>query len=362
MSAILLGQLTALFMYDVAQAIGLPTMTALVQTAVPSRLAPRPITPAYVQYQEPPMAIDAEALGIGSVDGCQVRFKVFDYGVISVALTRALPGSWPELLRQGLEVQESTGLAAAAERLCRQLVARIRPAITELREDFVTEDYLVFSVTSLDGRPSSEAVLRDHGHDIAALLRGEREPLSREERDEVLRHRISYLHDDLVIPTWNAAFVYDSEAGAQAVLELIEFANSQLLEFRYYDDLLARELGRVYSQLQAPRWFSAWSRRYTRATQHVHSLFIDVNELTDRTENALKIAGDVYAARVLALASARVGLDYWKASVQEKLKTVDDIYRFAVERTGMVRGEVLEIVVVLILLIELVLFFMGLMR
>ncbi|MGH7554085.1 MAG: hypothetical protein ACREMQ_13780, partial [Longimicrobiales bacterium] len=58
----------------------------------------------------------------------------------------------------------------------------------------------------------------------------------------------------------------------------------------------------------------------------------------------------------------RLGLDYWKASVREKLKTVDDIYRFAVERTAMVRGEFLEIVVVLILLIELVLFFMGLMR
>jgi hypothetical protein len=134
------------------------------------------------------------------------------------------------------------------------------------------------------------------------------------------------------------------------------------LEFRYYDNLLDRELARIYSQLQAPKWFSVWSRRYTRATRQVHTLFIDVNELTDRTENALKIAGDVYAARVLALAGSRLGLDYWKASVREKLKTVDDIYRFAVERTGMARGEFLELTVVLILIIELVLFFMGVMR
>ncbi len=48
--------------------------------------------------------------------------------------------------------------------------------------------------------------------------------------------------------------------------------------------------------------------------------------------------------------------------MREKLKTVDDIYRFAVERTGMVRGEFLEITIVLILVIELVLFFMGIMR
>jgi len=33
-----------------------------------------------------------------------------------------------------------------------------------------------------------------------------------------------------------------------------------------------------------------------------------------------------------------------------------------VERTGMVRGEFLEITIVLILMLELVLFFMGIMR
>jgi hypothetical protein len=45
----------------------------------------------------------------------------------------------------------------------------------------------------------------------------------------------------------------------------------------------------------------------------VHSLLIDVNELRDRTENALKFVGDVYAARLFSLAAARLGLDQWKA-------------------------------------------------
>jgi len=93
--------------------------------------------------------------------------------------------------------------------------------------------------------------------------------------------------------------------------------------------------------------------RYTRAARQVHSLFIDVNELTDRAENALKIVGDVYAARLFALATARLGLNQWKASVQEKLRTLNDICRFAVEQTSMARGEFLELVVVLILVLEL---------
>ena len=155
---------------------------------------------------------------------------------------------------------------------------------------FVTEDYFVFAVTALDGDPVADLVIDSKGDDIARLLRVERERLSRQERDEVLRHRISYLENDLVVPAWNAAFVYDTEAGAAAATEILEYANSQLLEFRYYDDLLDAQLGGIYKQLQAPDWFTGWSgRRYTRAAQRVHSLFIDVNELTDRTENALKI-------------------------------------------------------------------------
>ncbi len=57
-------------------------------------------------------------------------------------------------------------------------------------------------------------------------------------------HRISYLATDLVVPTWNAAFIYDTEAGARGILEILEFANSQLLEFRYYDTLLDAEMAR----------------------------------------------------------------------------------------------------------------------
>ena len=65
-------------------------------------------------------------------------------------------------------------------------------------------------------------------------------------------------------------------------MELLEFANSQLLQFRYYDDLLDTVLAQIYGRLQTARWFGGWgSRRYTRAAQHVHALFIDVNELTD---------------------------------------------------------------------------------
>ena len=60
--------------------------------------------------------------------------------------------------------------------------------------------------------------------------------------------------------------------------------------------------------------------------------------------------------------AARLCLEQWKANVRRKLDTLGDIYRFAVEQTGMARGEFLELCIVLILVFELALFFMGIME
>ena len=48
--------------------------------------------------------------------------------------------------------------------------------------------------------------------------------------------------------------------------------------------------------------------------------------------------------------------------MEDKLKTLDDIYRFAVEQTGMSQGNMLELVIVLILVLELFLLLAGIMK
>jgi hypothetical protein len=64
-----------------------------------------------------------------------------------------------------------------------------------------------------------------------------------------------------VVPAYNAAFVLDTEAGALGVLEILESVNSQLLEFRYHDELLENELTRTYAELQKPRWIRSVLRQ-----------------------------------------------------------------------------------------------------
>jgi hypothetical protein len=357
------AQICAFYLFDIAESVELSAIPPLVGgPTVAARLAPKPATPAYVQYENPPVSFDGEAVGIGEADGFRVRFRLYDYGVMSIALTKAFGGEWPDLVALAQSLIESDELEQRATELCRAMADRLRGALKGFRTSTLSEDYLVIAITELERGQTAERLLAEHGGDIAVMLRGERQSLSDQERESVLQHRISYLADDLVVPTWNAAFVYDSPAGALAALEILEFANSQLLQFRYYDERLDRELAAIYGRLQQPRWFDKWiGSRYTVAARHVHTLFIEVNELTDRTENALKFIGDIYAARLYWLVGGRLGLETWKADVEAKLKTLDDIYRFSVEQSSMSRGQVLELTIVLILVLELVLIFLGVM-
>lgn len=358
------GAVHAFYLFDVAHAIDLGAVrrllgpgagTATLQDKLPG--VPN------VRYFTPPVVTDGEGLGLAVIDGFRIRVKVFDYGVISLMLSRPFAGAWADLVRLGQELIENETLEVRAAEACRSVMTRVRGALVGERPSQLSEDYLAFVVHQLARPVTADQLIEEHGTDIAQLLRGERQALSRQEREEVLRHRLSYLADDLVVPAYNAAFVLDAEAPSLGILEILEVVNSQLLEFRYHDEVLENELSATYSELQKPRWVDRYlGRRPTRATQRVHALFVDVNELTDRMENAVKLVGDVYSARLFSLAGARLGLDAWKQNVQEKLKTLDEIYQFAVQQTGMSQGNLLELVIVLILIIELGLLLAGITK
>jgi hypothetical protein len=354
------GQIFALYLFDIAEAADLQAAANLVGGSTRARLEPKAAAPAYFQYQQPPLTFDGTAVDVPAVGDFRASFRIFDYGVVSLRLSKPFSGTWSDLSRVAQTLVENEALERQSEQVCRSVAAKLAAAMKKPRQNLLSEDYLVFAINELDRPHTSDDMVAAHGAVIAALLRGESGQLSRQERDEVLSHRISYFAEDLVIPTWNAAFVYDNPAGTLAAVEICEFANSQLLQFRYYDDLLDDELARIYPEIQKGRWYD-WliGRHYVRTARQVNALFIDVNELTDRTENALKIIGDVYAARLFGLVGRRLDLDRWRTNVNEKLKTLDDIYRFLVDQVSMLRGQFLELTIVFILIFELFLIFLG---
>ena len=137
-----------------------------------------------------------------------------------------------------------------AEQIAKERIERTRPALVKPYGNWLNEDYFIFFMREIDGNPSGSQLLSSCGQQISQVVRGENLVLSDDERREVIQSAMSYYPNDLAVLGWNAAFVYDSAAGSETTMQLLEYANSQLLEFRHYDDLLTRELAAVYDSLE----------------------------------------------------------------------------------------------------------------
>jgi hypothetical protein len=368
-AAILQGSVLVLIQFDVCEEIRLDELRKIfgARTADASF---KHQAPGYVRYQRPPVEESLDPLILDSGERLEGQIKYYDYGVVSLVFELPFSGDWDTLIRLSSRWTSDTNFEALASRIVRQKLEHAAPALVKPYAtqgntgEWLQEDYFIFLVKELKlgeiaGAPSANDLLASHGDQIAQVVRGEMSILSDGERQEILQSRISYYPNDLAVIGWNAAFIYDTDAGAETAIQLLQYANSQLLEFRHYDELLTKELENVYDFLEVggTGWWSRW--RTARAASKLHTVLLDVNELTERADNAIKFLSDMFSARLYKLCAQKVGVPDYKDLVKEKLQTAEDLYRFMVEQFNQSRAFVLELMVVVILIIELVYFFRG---
>jgi hypothetical protein len=354
------GSVLVLIQYDVCEEIRLDELRRI----FPARTAEAHFkkAPAYVRYQRTPVEETIEPLILESGERLAGEIKYYDYGVVSLEFELPFSGDWDTLIQLSCRWTSDTNFEKLASRVVKQKLERAAPALVKpYTGEWLQEDYFIFHVREIEGAPSTTAtdLLGTHGDQIAQVVRGETATLSDGERQEILQSRISYYPSDLAVIGWNAAFIYDTPAGAETAIQLLQYANSQLLEFRHYDELLTVELEKVYDFLEkgGTRTWARW--RTARAASKLHTVWLDVNELTERADNAIKFLSDMFSARLYKLCASRVGVPDYKDLVKEKLETAEDLYRFMVEQFNQSRAFVLELMVVVILIIELVYFFRG---
>ncbi|MGB8060991.1 MAG: hypothetical protein WCF26_03785 [Candidatus Sulfotelmatobacter sp.] len=352
------GSVLVLIQFDVCEEIRLDELRQL----CPARTAEASFkkAPAYVRYQRPPVEETLEPLVLDSGERLAGEIKYYDYGVISLEFELPFSGTWNTLIELSCRWTSDTNFEKLASRVARQKLERAAPALIKpYKGEWLQEDYFIFNVREIDGSPSADDLLSSQRNAIAQVVRGEMATLSDGERQEILQSRISYYPNDLAVIGWNAAFIYDTQAGAETAIQLLQYANSQLLEFRHYDEFLTNELENVYDFLETGGT-GLWSRwRTARAASKLHTVLLDVNELTERADNAIKFLSDMFSARLYKLCAAKVGVPDYKDLVKEKLQTAEDLYRFMVEQFNQSRAFVLELMVVVILIIELIYFFKG---
>jgi hypothetical protein len=352
------GSVIVLIQFDVCEEIRLDRL----QQTMNARTVPQPkikhSVPAYVRYQRPPVAEPLDALVLSGGERLEGEIKYYDYGVVSVIYQLIFSGDWESLVSLASRWVWDVDFAARVEPVVRERLERAAPAMVRPNSRWLSEDYFIFHLRDETGTVSAADLTRDHGPEIAQIVRGDRLRLSTGECAEVLQSRISYYENDLAVIGWNAAFLLDSNAGAETAIQLLEYANSQLLEFRHYDELLTGILDNVYESLERKRGMLARWRMKRSATQ-LHTVLLDIAELTERADNSIKFLSDMFAARLYKLAAAKVGVPDYKDLVAQKLKTAEDLYHDMIDQFNQARGFFLEVLVVLILLIELFYLFRG---
>jgi len=358
----LTGSVLVLIQFDVSEEIRLDQVQQAMNARTQEQPAIKHSVPAYVRYQRPPVIEPLEPLVLTGGERLEGQIKYYDYGVVSVIYQLAFAGDWQSLVQLASRWVWDVDFAARVEPIVRQrlnnIVARNAGALLKPYPRWLSEDYFIFHVCDNDATQSAADLTRDHGLEIAQIVRGDRQRLSAGECAEVLQSRISYYDNDLAVIGWNAAFICDTHAGAETAIQLLEYANSQLLEFRHYDELLTGVLTNVYHMLEQKTGLTARWRMARRATR-LHTVLLDVAELTERADNAIKFLSDMFAARLYRLAAAKVGVPDYKDLVAQKLKTAEQLYHDMIEQFNQARGFFLEFIVVLILLIELFYLFRG---
>jgi hypothetical protein len=351
------GSVLVLIQFDVCEEINLDALRDIFGARRQEASFKHP-APGYVRFERAPVVEPVEPLMLESGERLDVQIKYYDYGVLSVVFELPFSGDWDTLVRLASRWVWDTDFTSFAQKIVKQKIERARPALVKLYDSWLHEDYFVFHVRDIAGNPSAAELLSTQGGRIAQIVRGENCPLSDGEQQEIMQSRISYYPNDLAVISWNGAFLYDSAAGAETVIQLLEYANSQLLEFRHYDELLTRELQSVYDFMD--KGSGIWARwRTARRASRLHTVLLDVDELTERADNAIKFLSDMFSARLYKVAASKIGVTDYKNLVNQKVHTAEELYRFMVEQFHQSRAFVLELMVVIILIIDLIWLFKG---
>ncbi|MFN8484541.1 MAG: hypothetical protein U0768_16005 [Anaerolineae bacterium] len=354
------ARLTLCQFYDVGFSIDLDRAQELLTRRAASRQPPAPARQSgSIQIAQPPLRVDLgdESATLGGLTGHgRMRAGIYDLAVVVLNLEIELPPdtTWRTVAQVLNAWQEPpAALRDLFARTVDRLAAEIRPAITRPERSSIVEDYSILTVDRMaDGTP---AELAAHPLVLAALL-GEERPLSATATRLVAS--LSYFPEDLALLSWNGALLIEPDpAAAQTAQELIEFANVELLLMRSYDAEIDAELPRVYRRIESAsdRFHLPLVRRYSRLMHDVQRLVIEVTEVTERVDNALKVTDDVYWNRLYSALMTVLRVQVWRQGVEHKLALLRETYGMLHDETDVERATTLEVAVIILIAIELIL-------
>ncbi|MGH7544625.1 MAG: hypothetical protein ACREKI_00420, partial [Gemmatimonadota bacterium] len=290
-----------------------------------ARVRPMREVPRFLALAEMPLVVPLGTREMTFDDGQTLSFaakiQLYTLGVASLRYEMELPpaADGPSLAGLVRRVAERGLPEDAVRREVDQALARIAPALDQAHtwDDF--ETYTVLFIERF--REAADLASLAESREVAQILLGEPDAdLAAETVRDSTKQHFRYSANDLCVIDWDTALVVEPTGGLE-VVAVVELALMQLLEFRYYDALFERELLRVYPLIEEPRRRLWWlfRGRYADLTRRVQHLVVESAEFVERAENAVKVIGDFYLARVYRAALERFRVPEWEASVVRRV-------------------------------------------
>ena len=306
----------------------------------------------------------AERIGPGGLVRVETTVKLLTVGAVTITVRVPFETDSISELVAYHDIQFTNG---SLQTDVRSLALRIRdelaPYLVRPIAQVIEEE--AFTVFCFNGPLQSgtgenlnaEAWLKSHRREVAGLLTQEDDSseLSDQEAEESTQHWLSYYGDDIVVMDWDAALLIDAPSDFEEALYVMELANLQLAELEAYDRLLDDALQSAYRDLR-----NRALRRKTEVLADLRDLRIDLARMNDEMSNITKFFGDWHLARIYSIMAGRFHLAEWRKNVDEKLRTLNDLYQLLAGDQNNRMMLILEITIVVLFVIDLVILVLGL--
>jgi len=338
-------------LFDVADELDLALARRLLESDAPTAAGVR--RRSALELPRPPLTVPLGRRELSLPEGplpVELTARLFDFGAVGVRLRFSLGDGvdWSRASALLGRLESDEAVTALAREASERLMSRLGPALQAPHGRGLMEDYAVLWCTAVREGPVPAGW-------VARLLCGESStaPLSADEEREALRHGSSYDGTDRCVPGWSAAFVVEPQ-GDPAVLELVELANAQLLVLRGYDRLLDGALDALYGDVARRRGRSRALRNYRGLLHRAMALMLELAELVERVENAIKVVGDTYLARLYGSVMEALRLPAWQRSVTRKQALLQQVYDVLKHEVDSSRALLVELLVVALILLEVI--------
>ncbi len=296
-------------------------------------------------------ALGRPALTAGLPACDRLEASLYDFGALCLSYGGSFEGTLAELAEASARLQDDSTLIEEARSRARLILDILSDAVREPALPEIIEDYVVYHLPRLE--IPLEHLWTERAGEVARVLRAEREPLSEEEVANAVSTRISYGPDDACLVDWFGALIAGEEMEDE--LRVLELATVELVELRTLDAYLDGRIHGAYDALA--RSPVPWPRFRGYELQKLGRIQADSALLHQGVDNAVKLLGDDYLARLYRLCSRRFHFDEWDASIERKLSTLDSIYSKLADLAATQRAELLEWIIIVLILLDIVLVF-----